>query len=77
MEAGIGLGETLVSGRMNADVYRVRDGEVIAKAIATKRLATPCRVWAGPTKSQSSRRNRISRRCRMRRWFGSPSWGGG
>ena len=40
VEAGIGLGETLVSGRMNADVYRVRDGEVIAKAIATKRLAT-------------------------------------
>ena len=40
VEAGIGLGETLVSGRMNADVYRVRDGEVIAKAIATKQLAT-------------------------------------
>ena len=39
VEAGIGLGETLVSGRMNADVYRVRDGEVIAKAIATKQLA--------------------------------------
>ncbi len=40
VEAGVGLGETLVSGRVNADVYRVRDGEVIAKAIATKQLAT-------------------------------------
>jgi phosphoenolpyruvate synthase/pyruvate phosphate dikinase len=40
VEAGVGLGETLVSGQVNADVYRVRDGEVIAKAIATKLLAT-------------------------------------
>jgi len=39
VEAGFGLGEALVSGRVNADVYRVRDGEVIAKAIATKQLA--------------------------------------
>jgi len=40
VEAGFGLGETLVSGRVSADVYRVRDGELIAKAIATKQLAT-------------------------------------
>ena len=39
VEAGFGLGETLVSGRSNTDVYRVRDGEVIAKTIATKQLA--------------------------------------
>jgi len=39
VEAGFGLGEALVSGRVNADVYRVRDGDVIAKAIATKQLA--------------------------------------
>ncbi len=39
VEAGFGLGEALVSGLVNADVYKVRDGEVIAKAVATKRLA--------------------------------------
>jgi pyruvate,water dikinase len=39
VEASFGLGEALVSGRVNADVFKVRDGEVVAKAIATKRLA--------------------------------------
>ena len=39
MEATFGLGESLVSGLVNADVYKVRDGEIIAKAIATKQLA--------------------------------------
>jgi rifampicin phosphotransferase len=39
VEAGFGLGEALVSGRVNADVYKVRDGEVVARTIGTKRLA--------------------------------------
>jgi pyruvate,water dikinase len=39
VEAGFGLGEAVVSGLVNADVYKVRDGEVVAKAVATKRLA--------------------------------------
>ncbi|HEV8635330.1 MAG TPA: rifamycin-inactivating phosphotransferase [Chloroflexota bacterium] len=39
VEASFGLGEALVSGVVNADVYKVRDGEVVARAIATKRLA--------------------------------------
>ncbi len=39
VEASFGLGEALVSGLVNADVYKVRDGEVIARTIATKRLA--------------------------------------
>ena len=39
VEATLGLGETLVSGLVNADMYTVRDGEVVATAIATKRLA--------------------------------------
>jgi rifampicin phosphotransferase len=39
VEAGFGLGEALVSGLVNADVYKVRDGEVVAKTLATKRLA--------------------------------------
>jgi pyruvate,water dikinase len=39
VETSFGLGEALVSGLVNADVYKVRDGEVVAKAVANKRLA--------------------------------------
>jgi phosphoenolpyruvate synthase/pyruvate phosphate dikinase len=39
VEAAFGLGEALVSGRVNADVYKVRESEIVAKAIATKQLA--------------------------------------
>ncbi len=39
VEASFGLGEALVSGLVNADVYKVRDGEVVARAIGTKQLA--------------------------------------
>ncbi|NKX86798.1 rifamycin-inactivating phosphotransferase [Nocardia coubleae] len=38
IDAGFGLGEALVSGLVNADVYKVRDGEV-SKTIATKKIA--------------------------------------
>ena len=44
MEASFGLGEALVSGLVNADVYKVRDDEVVARSIATKRLA----IYASP-----------------------------
>jgi phosphoenolpyruvate synthase/pyruvate phosphate dikinase len=39
VEASYGLGEALVSGRVNADSYQVRDGDVVAEVIGTKRLA--------------------------------------
>src|SRR5947209_2390395 len=39
VEATFGLGEALVSGLVNADMYTVRDGEVVAMAVATKQLA--------------------------------------
>jgi phosphoenolpyruvate synthase/pyruvate phosphate dikinase len=39
VEASFGLGEALVSGRVNADVYKVRDGGIVAKAVATKQIA--------------------------------------
>jgi len=39
VEAGFGLGETLVSGLTNADVYKVRDGRIVAKTVAAKQLA--------------------------------------
>ena len=39
IDASFGLGEALVSGLVNADVYKVRDGQVIARTIGTKQLA--------------------------------------
>ena len=39
VEATFGLGEALVSGLVNADVYKVRDDQIIDRAIATKELA--------------------------------------
>ncbi len=39
VEATFGVGDALVSGRVNADAYQVRDGEVVSRAVATKRLA--------------------------------------
>jgi rifampicin phosphotransferase len=39
VEASFGLGEALVSGLVNPDVYKLRDSEVVAKTIATKQLA--------------------------------------
>ncbi|MBD0744020.1 rifamycin-inactivating phosphotransferase [Streptomyces sp. CBMA152] len=39
VDAGFGLGEALVSGLVNADAFKVRDGEVVAKTIAAKQRA--------------------------------------
>ncbi|MFF0043581.1 rifamycin-inactivating phosphotransferase [Streptomyces mirabilis] len=45
VDAGFGLGEALVSGLVNPDVFKVRHGEVVTKAIAAKQRA----VHALPT----------------------------
>jgi rifampicin phosphotransferase len=39
VEASFGLGEALVSGRVNPDVYTVRDDEIVAKVVGTKQRA--------------------------------------
>lgn len=39
IDASFGLGEALVSGLVNADNYKVRNGKVIHKKISTKKLA--------------------------------------
>ncbi len=38
VEASFGLGEALVSGRVNADVYKVRDGKIVEKTVGIKKL---------------------------------------
>src|SRR5438128_2888644 len=52
VEASFGLSEALVSGLVNADVYKVQDGEVVAKAVASKQLAIHASP-AGGTQEQA------------------------
>jgi phosphoenolpyruvate synthase/pyruvate phosphate dikinase len=52
VDASFGLGEALVSGLVNADVYKVRDGEVVAKTVANKQLAINASP-AGGTEEQA------------------------
>lgn len=39
IDAGFGLGEELVSGKVNPDIYKVRDGEIIEKKIQQQNQA--------------------------------------
>src|SRR5437016_8067900 len=52
VEASFGLSEALVSGLVNPDVFKVRDGEVAAKAIAAKQRAVHASP-AGGTQEQA------------------------
>ncbi|MEF3302174.1 phosphoenolpyruvate synthase [Paenibacillus sp. GYB003] len=47
IDASFGLGEALVSGLVSADCYRVREGEIVDKRIATKQLAIHSRKEGG------------------------------
>lgn len=38
IEAGFGLGEALVSGLVNPDIYKVRDGKIVERSIGTQKL---------------------------------------
>ena len=38
IDASFGLGEALVSGLVNADIYKVREGHIVDKKISTKKL---------------------------------------
>src|SRR5689334_13427105 len=52
VEASFGLGEALVSGLVNGDVYKVRDDEVVAKTVGAKQLAIHASP-AGGTQEQA------------------------
>jgi phosphoenolpyruvate synthase/pyruvate phosphate dikinase len=52
VEAALGLGEALVAGVADADVFKVRDGRVVARAVATKRLAVRA-APAGGTRTEA------------------------
>src|SRR5947207_2854173 len=62
IDASFGLGEALVSGLVNADNYKVRNGKVIDKKISTKKLA----IYAlkdGGTKEQEIEHERQNRQA--------------
>jgi pyruvate,water dikinase len=62
IDASFGLGEALVSGLVNADIYKVCNGKVIDKKISTKKLA----VYAlkdGGTKEQEIEPERQNRQA--------------
>jgi pyruvate,water dikinase len=47
VEAIYGLGMPLVSGEVSGDVYKVRDGEIVSREIATKRMAVHAAARGG------------------------------
>ena len=60
IDASFGLGEALVSGLVNADNYKVRNGQLIDKQISTKKLAIVA-LQEGDTQEQAiepARQNR-------------------
>ncbi|MHC6180184.1 phosphoenolpyruvate synthase [Clostridium sp. JNZ X4-2] len=51
IDASFGLGEALVSGLVNPDIYKVREGKILDKKISTKKLAIYA-LESGGTKEQ-------------------------
>ena len=51
IDASFGLGEALVSGLVNPDIYKVQEGKIIDKKISTKKLAIYA-LKEGGTKEQ-------------------------
>ncbi|MFD7027864.1 rifamycin-inactivating phosphotransferase [Streptomyces sp. NPDC059917] len=85
VDAGFGLGEALVSGLVNPDVYKVRGDEIVAKAVAVKERAVRALTGGGTrdvaveprrakepalTDAQVVRLVRLGRRIEAR--FGAP-----
>jgi phosphoenolpyruvate synthase/pyruvate phosphate dikinase len=62
IDASFGLGEAMVSGLVNADSYKVRNGKVIGKKVSTKKLAIYA-VKDGGTKEQEIEREMQNRQA--------------
>lgn len=52
IDASFGLGEALVSGLVNADIYKVRDGKITDKKISTKKQAIYALAEGGTEKRE-------------------------
>ena len=77
VEASLGLGEALVSGRVNPDVYNVRDGKVVERTIAAKQVAIHAVPGGGTREDAIDPSTSNSPPSPMRRWWSSPGWAGG
>src|SRR6185503_13175992 len=62
IDASFGLGEALVSGLVNADVYKVRSGNIMSRKISTKKLAV-CASDGGGTREQEIEPERHDRQA--------------
>ncbi|GHO46072.1 phosphoenolpyruvate synthase [Ktedonospora formicarum] len=62
IDASFGLGEALVSGLVNADNYKVRNGKILDKKISTKKLAIYASKGGG-TKEQEIEPERQNRQA--------------
>ncbi len=58
VEAGFGLGEALVSGLVTPDRYKLRDGAIVAKEVAAKRLAIYASADGGTQRQPLERERR-------------------
>ncbi|MGH2508276.1 MAG: phosphoenolpyruvate synthase, partial [Ktedonobacteraceae bacterium] len=62
IDASFGLGEAMVSGLVNADIYKVRNGKIIDKKISSKKLAMYA-LKDGGTKEQEIEPERQNRQA--------------
>ena len=68
IDAGFGLGEAMVSGLVNADNYKVREGRIIDKKISIKKLAVFASEEGGTKQQEIDFRSQSAgnRSCRIR-----------
>ena len=75
IDAGFGLGEALVSGLANADNYKVRDGTIVDKKVATQAIAVRAAPGGGTEQveidAERQRRAEAARRPRSCDWRAS------
>ena len=64
VEASFGLGEALVSGLVNADTFKVRDGEVVARVAAKHAVRLTGREEAGSRRPTAGAHRRAGRAAR-------------
>jgi hypothetical protein len=67
IDASFGLGEALVSGLVNADLYKVRDGQIFEKTIAMKKLAIYA-LEQGGTEKRDIEPERQNAQTFLRNW---------
>jgi phosphoenolpyruvate synthase/pyruvate phosphate dikinase len=71
IDAGFGLGEAMVSGLVNADNYKVRNGKITDKKYPPKNWLSMLYRMVAPKNRRLSPGNRINKRLRINRSYNS------